>query len=32
MATMTNQIELTNQFVVPVNKTNGSVFFRMIYP
>jgi hypothetical protein len=23
---------LTNQIIVPVDKTNGSVFFRMIYP
>jgi hypothetical protein len=23
---------LTNQFVMPIDKTNGSVFFRMIYP
>ena len=23
---------LTNQFVMPLDKTNGSVFFRMIYP
>jgi hypothetical protein len=23
---------LTNQIIVPINKTNGSVFFRMIYP
>ena len=23
---------LTNQIMVPVDKTNGSVFFRMVYP
>jgi hypothetical protein len=24
--------ETTNQFVVPLNSTNGSVFYRMVYP
>jgi hypothetical protein len=25
-------VSLTNQFVMPIDKTNGTVFFRMIYP